>query len=126
MPITLLFLFACRPYHPSGAFVDYKAGRYESALIIAQTDVEKYPFSPESHYIAGKCYTVFEEYKKAYFHFKKTIKLSKNNSSFEKDARRELNSICYLIAIKFEDNNNPDSSSFYYKEAYETLLKLKE
>ncbi|MGD9899394.1 MAG: tetratricopeptide repeat protein [Calditrichaceae bacterium] len=54
--LILLLLSSCRPPELEGAFVDYKAGRFENALILAKEATEKYPSNPEAWYLLGELY----------------------------------------------------------------------
>jgi len=56
MPIlfTLSMLTSCRPPELEGAYVDYKAGRIDQALVLAKKAVEKYPTNSEAWYLLGE------------------------------------------------------------------------
>lgn len=54
--LILSLLSSCRPPELEGAFVDYKAGRFEKALELAKDATEKYPNNPEAWYLLGELY----------------------------------------------------------------------
>ncbi len=74
VPILLIaFLSSCRPPELEGAFVDYNAGRYDSALKLAKQATEKYPTNPEAWYLLGEIYGKKEMYPQMSEAFKKAL-----------------------------------------------------
>lgn len=121
--ILILFL-CCRTFHPSGSFVDYNAGRYDNALELALEDIKAYPLNPENYYLVGICYGKLNKYNNSLKYLKRALKLSEEqSSSLQKRILMEISKISYTIADKYQEEAKTDSSIFYYRESYNSLLK---
>lgn len=55
--LSMILVFSsCRPKDLEGAFVDYKAGRYDQALVLAEKVTQQYPANSEGFYLLGVLY----------------------------------------------------------------------
>lgn len=88
--ITALFglslLTSCRPPELEGAFVDYNAGRYDNALILAKDAAEKYPQNAEAWLLLGRLYGKKDNFKEMVPAFDKAASL---NKQYEKEVENE-------------------------------------
>ncbi|MGD9487473.1 MAG: tetratricopeptide repeat protein [Calditrichaceae bacterium] len=73
--LILSVLSSCRPPELEGAFVDYKAGRFESALVLAKEATEKYPSNPEAWYLLGELYGKQGDIKEMVGAFENSLKI---------------------------------------------------
>jgi len=115
--ITALFglslLTSCRPPELEGAFVDYNAGRYDNALVLAKEAVAKYPQNGEAWLLLGRLHGKNENIKEMIPAFDKAAVL---NKLYEKEVENEktyyfqtmfnkgVNS--YNAFTKFEDRSS--------------------
>ena len=57
MLISLIYVFSsCRPKDLEGAFVDYNAGRFDQALVLAEKVTKEHPENSEGWYLLGELY----------------------------------------------------------------------
>lgn len=55
--LSALFVFSsCRPKDLEGAFVDYNAGRFDQALVLAEKVTKEHPQNSEGWYLLGELY----------------------------------------------------------------------
>jgi len=54
--VVMSMLSSCRPPELEGAYVDFNAGRFDSALENAEKAVKLYPSNPEAWYMLGRLY----------------------------------------------------------------------
>lgn len=88
--ITALFglslLTSCRPPELEGAFVDFNAGRFDNALVLAKEAVAKYPQNGEAWLLLGRLYGKNENIKEMVPAFDKAVVL---NKQYEKEVENE-------------------------------------
>lgn len=88
--ITALFglslLTSCRPPELEGAFVDYNAGRFDNALILAKDAAEKYPQNAEAWLLLGRLYGKKDNIVEMVPAFDKAVML---NKQYEKEVENE-------------------------------------
>ncbi len=88
--ITALFglslLTSCRPPELEGAFVDFNAGRFDNALVLAKEAVAKYPQNGEAWLLLGRLHGKNENIKEMIPAFDKAVAL---NKQYEKEVENE-------------------------------------
>lgn len=84
--VGLILLTSCRPPELEGAFVDYNAGRHDSALKLAEIAVQKYPQNGEAWFLVGRIYGKKERFSEMVHAFDKAVAL---NKQYEKEANNE-------------------------------------
>jgi len=75
--LILSLLSSCRPPELEGAYVDFNAGRFDSAMKNALKATQLYPQNPEAWYMLGRLYGKKDQFKKMIDAFGASLKLSK-------------------------------------------------
>ncbi len=95
--IALLLLTSCRPPELEGAFVDFKAKRYDNALKLAKEATAKYPSNAEAWFLLGRIYGQKEMIPEMDHAFKQSLAI---NNQFEKQIKMEQS---YYYGVSFNN-----------------------
>ncbi len=74
--VGLSMLVSCRPAELEGAFVEYKANRFDKALELAQLSTEKYPQNGEAWLLLGRLYGKKDQFADMVSAFDKAVELN--------------------------------------------------
>ncbi len=74
--VGLSMLVSCRPAELEGAFVEYKANRFDKALELAQLSTEKYPQNGEAWLLLGRLYGKKDQFGKMVDAFDKAVEMN--------------------------------------------------
>ncbi len=114
--LTIGLLTSCRPPELEGAFVDFNAGRIDSALELAIKAAEKYPDNSEAWFLLGKIYAKKDNVGKMVDAFDKSLAINKTheaeitnikNLTFQNSFNRGVNA--YNKYIKIEDKTSDEA-----------------
>ena len=93
--VGLSMFVSCRPAELEGAFVEYKANRFDKALELAQLSTEKYPQNAEAWLLLGRLYGKKDQFAKMVEAFDKAVEL---NPQYETTVKNERT---YYFQINF-------------------------
>lgn len=85
--VGLSMLVSCRPAELEGAFVEYKANRFDKALELAQLSTEKYPQNGEAWLLLGRLYGKKDQFTKMVDAFDKAVELNPQYATTVKNER---------------------------------------
>lgn len=114
--LTIGLLTSCRPPELEGAFVDFNAGRIDSALELAIKAAEKYPTNSEAWFLLGKIYAKKDSVKKMVDAFDKSLAIDNKfeaeitnlkNLTFQNTFNRGVNA--FNKYIKIEDKTSEEA-----------------
>ncbi len=106
--LVLSILSSCRPPELEGAYVDFNAGRFDSALENAEKAVKLYPSNPEAWYMLGRLYGKKDQFKEMVNAFDKSLEI---DTQLEAKIKEEKN---YYFQTVF--NKGVGSYNKYVKE----------
>ena len=86
--LVMSMLSSCRPPELEGAYVDFNAGRFDSALDNAEKAIKLYPANPEAWFMLGRLYGKKDRFGEMVEAFDKSISLG---NQFESKIKEEKN-----------------------------------